>query len=116
MKIQLVDCETCGTRILSYHLVKGGFKLCDNCNMQQNELNNDDSNNATHVVWFEKDGVRTDVFMGSEDMAFEQFFNDYCQLANEDDEDVDIDQSDVEEAFFSGSKEFKTNTLKAKVL
>ena len=119
MEIQLVDCEQCGTTVISYHLVKGGFKLCDSCKTQQDELNhNDDLNNATHACWFQTtDGVRSDLFMGSEDAVFEQFFSDYHQLATEDAKwFTDTDQDIVEEAFFLGHKEFKKYTIHGKIL
>ena len=116
MDIEITNCEQCGKGVLPYHLVKGGFKLCDSCNMQQNELNNDNSDNATHAVWFEKDGVRGDLLMGSEDMVFVQFFTDYHQLATEDDSDAHINQEEVEKAFFLGHKEFGSYTLHVKTL
>ena len=114
MEVTLIDCEQCGKTVLTHHLVKGGFKLCDSCNIQQNELNNGSSDDATHACWFEDNNthVRSDLFMGSEDMVFEQFFSDYHQLSTAD----DIDQDEVEEAFFLGQQRFDTHTLHVETL
>lgn len=109
MEVEIVECNQCGKSVLTYHTVKG-FKLCDNCNMQQTELGMLDD--PKYVVFFEnKDGSITDaLFFRCDDSAFEQFHMDVSDNGCE-------DQVDAEKAFLTDEGYVCENyTIKAKEL